>query len=232
MAKSRDTQSLTSKIIKILRITNEPLSAHAINELYGLPYKRVQNVLKQLEEDNLVHCLKTRRGVFYFIPDKYFKRDKDLIESDEVLSYLWYEELSNEELTIRKQKIVDSLEKLKKKFKNKKIPATDYFASLQKKNEELSFITQIIEDRKEKQRKYCFYCEAEFEGNLTKCPNCSEVFPECSVCKRLILAKQSMVFCPKCKEPAHEAHLKEWLKSIGKCPSCKEEIIERDLVAK
>ncbi|MHA1211697.1 MAG: hypothetical protein ACTSSH_04470 [Candidatus Heimdallarchaeota archaeon] len=38
MVGSADSQSLTSKIIKILRITNEPLSAHAISDLYHLPY--------------------------------------------------------------------------------------------------------------------------------------------------------------------------------------------------
>ena len=232
MTSRRDSQSLHSKVIKILRITNEPLSAHAINELYGLPYKRVQEVLKQLEEDNLVHCLKTKRGTFYFIPDRYLKRGQDLIESDEVLPYLWYEELSEEELKARKQKIVGSLEKLKRQFKSKELPATDYFTKLQKKNEELSIITQIIEDRKEKQRKYCYYCEAEFEGELTKCPNCDKDFPECSVCKRLILAKQSMVACPKCNGTAHEAHLKEWLKSIGNCPNCKQKILESELILK
>jgi DNA-binding transcriptional regulator GbsR (MarR family) len=232
MANSSDTQSLTSRIIKILRITNEPLSAHAINELYGLPYKKVQKILKQLEEDNLVHCLKTKRGTFYFIPDKYFKRDKDLLDSEEVLPYLWYEELSAEELKIRKQKIVYSLDELKSKFESKELSATEFFTNFQKKNEELSIITQIIEDRKEKQRKYCYYCEAEFEGDLTKCPNCNKDLPKCSVCKRLILAKQSVVLCPKCKEPAHETHLKEWVKSIGNCPSCKQQILESNLVTK
>ncbi|HUT82530.1 MAG TPA: hypothetical protein VMZ29_15130 [Candidatus Bathyarchaeia archaeon] len=229
MSDNRDSQSLTSKIIKILRITNEPLSAHAINELYGLPYKKVQEILLQLEDEQLVLSLKTKRGIFYFIPDKYLKRHHDIIESDEVLPYLWYEELSEEELKSRKENIVKALTKLKNKFSQKEISASIYFSNLQKKNEELSIITQIIEARKEKKIKYCYYCETEIPLDVIICPNCNKELPKCSVCKRLISAKESVIRCPYCESVAHESHLREWVKTIGTCPICKHELIESKL---
>jgi hypothetical protein len=229
MSKSRDAQSLTSKIIKILRVTNEPLSAHALSEMYFLPYKKVQGILKELEEDKLVQCLKTNRGTFYFLPEKYLAREKNLLDSEETLPFIWYEDFSDKELEARKDKILSILEKLKIDFDKKKIPAVEYFREFQQKNEELSIITQIMEDRKSQKHKCCFYCNSSLEVNSTNCSNCNKEMPICSVCKRAIFASDQTATCSKCQAIAHKIHIQEWLKTIGKCPSCKQELLENQL---
>ncbi|NHJ49265.1 MAG: hypothetical protein FK733_15865 [Asgard group archaeon] len=230
MSERRDTQSLTSKIIKILRVTNEPLSAHAISELYSLTYKNVKEILKELEKDNLVQCLKTTRGTFYFLPEKYLTREKNLLDSDETLPFIWYEDFTEKELVARKNKIVSKLEKLKKAFSKKKVSASDYFREIQQKNEELSIITQIIEDRKTRMHKACFYCNATLDTDSIYCSNCKKKMPKCSVCKRAIFASEQVAMCPNCQAKAHEIHILEWLKTIGNCPNCKHNLLENQLV--
>jgi hypothetical protein len=230
MSESRDAQSLTSKIIKILRVTNEPLSAHAISDLYSLSYTKVQQILKELDEDNLVQCLKTNRGTFYFLPEKYLTREKNLLDSDEIFPFIWYEDFTDKELLARKDKIMTKLEQLKKGFSKKEIPATDYFRDFQQKSEELSIITQIIEDRKTRKHKNCYYCNSSLETDSTHCTKCSNEMPTCSVCKRSIFASDVIAICPKCQAKAHDIHIREWLKTIGKCPSCKQELLEKHLV--
>lgn len=229
MANERDSQSLQSKVIKILRITNEPLSANAISELYGLSYTGVKKILEQLESDNLVYSLKTERGSFYFLPDKYLKRRHDLVESDEVLPYIWYEELSTNELNSRKEKIIQTLKNLQSKYETKVITATEYFENYSKKNEELAIINQIIADRIEKQNKECFYCHALLPKEIIQCPVCKKDLPKCSVCKRTIFSDEDIVKCPSCNSLSHEIHLREWLKSIGTCPICKVKLTEKYL---
>ncbi|MHA1211698.1 MAG: hypothetical protein ACTSSH_04475 [Candidatus Heimdallarchaeota archaeon] len=179
-----------------------------------------------------MYSLKTKRGTFYFIPDRYLKRDGDLIASEDVMPYLWYEELSDEELRVRKETIIKSIESLKKKFKAKKVPAQEYFSNVQKKNEELAILTQIVIDRKEKRTKNCFYCSAELQDNTAKCQKCNKEQPDCSVCKRKIFANESVAQCPRCQALSHEVHIKEWLKSIGLCPKCKQKILDSELILK
>ena len=231
MGPALDEQSLTSQIIKILRITTEPLSAHAISDIYGFEYKKVKKILSGLKEDNLVYSIKTGRGEFYFIPDKYFKREADLLTSEETMPFVWYEELSEQELTIRKKTIIKSLKESKKQFKGKKISSIDYFKFIQEKNEELSIINQIIEDRKQEKIKKCFFCEEELNEKETYCTSCGEDIPQCCVCKRNIYANANVLQCPKCRTKAHASHIIEWLKSIGSCPNCKEHVIESQLIS-
>ena len=99
-------ESLISKLIKILRISNEPLSAHAINQYYKLPYKKVQTILKDLEAEGVIHSLKTSGGIYYFIPDKYFKRIKNPTVSEKTLSLTWLEDMTNQELIKRKEFLI------------------------------------------------------------------------------------------------------------------------------
>lgn len=230
MGNSTDKQSLTSQIIKIMRTTTEPLSAHAISDIYSLTYSKVKKILAELKEDNLVYSIKTARGEFYFIPDKYFKRDQDLLSSEETMPFVWYEELSEEELNKRKETIVSSLNKKKKKYKSKKISSTEYFRILQEKNEELSIINQIIEDKRLDKIKKCFFCNNLIKEDEFKCSSCEKEIPHCSVCKRKIYANQSIQKCPKCNSLAHKSHIIEWLKTIGSCPICKEHILETQLI--
>ncbi len=230
MLKKIDDQSLTSKIIKILRVTSEPLSAHAISDSYRLNYSKVKEVLMELEEDNLVYSLKTPRGNFYFLPDKYFKRNKDLIESEEIPPYIWYEELTDKELKTRKDKIIEQIKNLKELFENKAIESSDFFKKFQEKNEEISIINQILEDRSEKRRKICFHCSKELKTIENICPKCKKKHPICPVCKRMIFGNENLVQCHICKVIAHNAHMKEWLKSFGECPNCKKRILEADLI--
>ncbi len=228
MSKVAKNQSLTSKIIKILRITNEPLSAHAISETYGLTNKRVKVVLKELEEDNLIYSIKTNRGKFYFLPDKYFKRKKDFLDSEEIPPIVWYEELSELELIKRKEKILTQIIHLKELFDEKEITSSDYFKKFQEKNEELSIINQILQDRK-KNKITCYHCFKEVKPDEDKCPHCKKDHLLCSVCKRNIYGNDEVVKCPHCDAIAHRIHMIEWLKSIGNCPKCKKHILVEDL---
>ncbi len=231
MGNTTDKQSLTSQIIKILRITTEPLSAHAISDIYDLKYSQVKKILAGLKEDNLVYSIKTGRGEFYFIPDKYFKRASNLLKSEDTMPFVWYEELSEQELNIRKKTIIKTLKEIKKKYKTKAISTTDYFKMLQEKNEELFIINQIIEDRKEEKIKICYFCENQLVENEKSCICCDKEIPLCSVCKRNIYADDKVLRCPKCDTIAHASHIIEWLKAIGSCPNCKEHILESHLIS-
>ncbi len=231
MGNTTDTQSLTSQIIKILRITTEPLSAHAISDIYNLKYGQVRKILTNLKEDNLVYSIKTGRGEFYFIPDKYFKRASNLLKSEDTMPFVWYEELSEQELTIRKKTIIKTLKGIKKKYKAKGISSTDYFRIIQEKNEELFIINQIIEDRKKDKIKICYFCESQLVENEKSCISCDKKIPLCSVCKRNIYAGDKVLKCPKCDTNAHASHIIEWLKAIGSCPNCKEHILESQLIS-
>ncbi|MBD3192773.1 MAG: hypothetical protein GF308_19190 [Candidatus Heimdallarchaeota archaeon] len=229
MADFSEQQSLESKIIKILRITNEPLSAHAISDIYDLSYDKVKTILKGLAEDGVVYALKASRGTFYFIPDKYFKRDKDLLQSERKLPIVWYEDLSTTELEQRKQNLLASIDQLKKDYRQGKVLVEEYFQTLQDKNEELMIINQIIEDRDTKKTKRCYYCNQNIEEKETACPHCGKEIPICSVCKRKIYSGAEVGACPNCKALAHLNHIKEWLKSIGSCPNCKKHFLEDEL---
>ncbi|NHK30205.1 MAG: hypothetical protein FK730_02560 [Asgard group archaeon] len=230
MTTKTEEQSLTSKIIKILRVTSEPLSAHAISDAYRLNYSKVKQILSSLEEDGLIYSLKTPRGKFFFLPDKYFKRKKDFIESDEIPPYIWYEELTDIELNNRKEKILAQIKRLKDLYKGKDITADDFFKKFQGKNEELSIINQIIEDRTEKRVKLCFHCKNKLSSIEKICPDCEKEHPICPVCKRAIFGNENLVKCSECNIIAHDAHMKEWLKSFGECPNCYKRILEDNLI--
>ena len=221
-------QSLSSKIIKILRVTEEPISAHAISKTYKLNNAKVKKILAGLEEDKLIYAIKTARGKFYFMPDKYFKREKNFLESDEIPPISWYEDLSDLELKQRKERILEQIEQFKRLFQEKELPAKEYFEKFQAKNEEISIINQILEDRWQ-QRKRCFFCGEELTNESEKCPHCKKSQPVCIVCKRSIYGNEEWVNCPACGARAHRVHLIEWLKTIGTCPNCKKKIIVEDL---
>ena len=231
MGNSSEKQSLTSQIIKILRVTTEPLSANAISEIYQISYAKVKKTLTELKEDRIVFSIKTGRGEFYFIPEKYLNRGVDLLETEETMPYIWYEELSERELMTKKNNIIKTIKETKKKYKAKKISSIEYFKTLQEKSEELSIVTQILEDRKAEKTKHCYYCGEDIEERWSSCPYCDKDVPICSVCKRGIYANEELVACPKCKTPAHKNHLIEWLKAIGSCPKCKDHIVESKLIA-
>ncbi|MFX1474242.1 MAG: RING finger protein [Promethearchaeota archaeon] len=52
---------------------------------------------------------------------------------------------------------------------------------------------------------------------------------QCSVCGLPIRPGQTIVFCPKCGNPAHYEHLAEWVKVKGVCPICRSRIPLRKL---
>ncbi|MCF2144179.1 MAG: hypothetical protein K9W42_10795 [Candidatus Heimdallarchaeota archaeon] len=222
-------QSLASKIIKILRVTEEPISAHAISKTYKLSNAKVKRILTELEEDKLIYGIKTARGKFYFMPDKYFKREKNFLDSDEIPPITWYEELSDLELKQRKEKILEQIERLKRLFQETELSAEEYFKKFQAKNEEISIINQILEDRWKK-RKRCYYCGEELQEENEKCPSCKKSQPVCIVCKRSIYGNEEWVRCPECGALAHKVHLLEWSKTIGTCPNCKKKLNPEKLV--
>lgn len=230
MTNDSNEQSLTSKILKVLRITNEPLSAHAINEIYGFGYAKVRAVLKNLEEDGLIISIKTDRGRFYFIPDRYLKRTKDMLDSDQPIPAVWYEDLSVTELQKRKETLSSQIKNSKVDFQKKKIAAKDYFSKIQEKNEEIAIINQILEDKLEKLSLECLYCNEVVDKSDEICPHCNSKIPTCSVCKRKIYAEQKAVKCSHCEHLAHKSHIIEWIKSFGYCPNCKKPLIDTDLI--
>ena len=147
------------------------------------------------------------------------------------MPFVLYEELSEKELNIRKKTILKSLKNLKKQYKAKTISSIGYFKTMQEKNEELSIITQIIEDRKEEKIKKCYFCKEQMNENDAYCHSCGEDIPLCCVCKRNIYANAKVLHCPKCKANAHASHIIEWLKAVGSCPNCKEHIVESHLIS-
>lgn len=52
----------------------------------------------------------------------------------------------------------------------------------------------------------------------------------CIVCGLPIREGQEKVYCPNCGNPAHYAHLAEWVKVKGVCPLCRKRIPLRRLV--
>ncbi|MFW9984939.1 MAG: RING finger domain-containing protein [Candidatus Odinarchaeota archaeon] len=52
---------------------------------------------------------------------------------------------------------------------------------------------------------------------------------KCIVCGLLIRDGQQMVYCPSCGNPAHYAHLAEWVKVKGTCPICRKRVNLRKL---
>ena len=52
---------------------------------------------------------------------------------------------------------------------------------------------------------------------------------KCVVCGLLVREGQQLVYCPKCGNPAHYAHLAEWVKVKGTCPICRNRINLRRL---
>ncbi|MFW9923696.1 MAG: hypothetical protein ACFFDW_10470 [Candidatus Thorarchaeota archaeon] len=220
--------SLQSKIIKILRISSEPLSAHSISETYHLSYSKVKTELKILEKEKLISSISTKRGVFYFIPDKYLIKNRDL-KSSSYISFLAYEDFTDEELIKRKNFLMKIIEKLSLDFQEKKVTATEYFALISEKNEEISIINQILEDRIENNKKFCYFCGDEISNNNDFCSSCKKMVERCSVCHRAIY-KEDVVQCNFCKSYSHRSHILEWIKTYGFCPICKEKLKESDLL--
>ena len=227
---SKKEQSIISQVIKILRITNEPLSAHAISEIYSLSYSRVKKVLKELEADELITSIRTNRGTFYFIPDKYLRRQNNMLESQEVVPFIFYEDFTDKELKIRKKNIEKFIKKLNSSFDKGDIKGEEYFQQYIEKNEELTVIEQIIRDRKEDKSRVCIICKAELAEDAKICESCRNKVPECFVCKRPIDRKGRVKACPFCKQKYHAPHILEWLKVKGNCPKCKKKVLENELV--
>ncbi|MBD3189670.1 MAG: hypothetical protein GF308_03455 [Candidatus Heimdallarchaeota archaeon] len=229
MPQALDRQELTSRLIKILRISIEPLSAHAISDMYNFSYSRVKRILQELEEEKIIASLKAKIGTFYFIPNKYFKRNIALGNSEELMPSFWLEEFSTQELIVRKNKLLEKIGKIREQFDQKKIDGISYFKKLQEKNEEIGIINQIIEERKEAKKMRCFYCEHELKEENRLCPSCQKEVPRCIVCNKKIVGGQKVLLCPHCEGKAHKNHLLEWQKSFGFCPQCKKELRVMDL---
>jgi sporulation-control protein spo0M len=51
---------------------------------------------------------------------------------------------------------------------------------------------------------------------------------ECMVCDLELKPGEDVVWCPHCGNPAHRAHLIEWIRSKHACPMCRENLSDRD----
>lgn len=224
-----DREELTSRLIKILRTSIEPLSAHAICEIYNFSYSQVKRILQELEGEKIIASLKAKNGTFYFIPDKYFRRNIALENTEELMPSYWLEEFSTQELLVRKNKLLEKIREIKEQFDRQKIEGITYFKQLQEKNEEIGIINQIIEERKEAKKMKCYYCEHELKEERDRCPSCKKDTPRCIVCNQKIVSGQKVFLCPHCEGKAHKNHLLEWQKSFGFCPKCKNELRTIDL---
>jgi DNA-binding transcriptional regulator GbsR (MarR family) len=214
--------SLISQIIKIFRTTSEPLSAHAISEQYGVSYSRIRRILRELEEDGIVTSIKTGGGRFYFIPDKYFSRGMDSLVEREKLPTVWLEDFTDEELSLRAQKLQKELELIQEKYDDDQLSVEDFYSKRQQLKEELGIVKGMIKERRERNRTPCFYCKKDIEdSSQKKCEHCHKKIPLCIVCDRGIFANEPAVQCPFCNDMAHTVHFQEWLRNTGKCPKCK-----------
>lgn len=52
----------------------------------------------------------------------------------------------------------------------------------------------------------------------------------CMVCGFGIKKQEQITSCPLCDNFFHGSHIREWLKTKGRCPVCKEILHEKDLV--
>jgi len=78
----------------------------------------------------------------------------------------------------------------------------------------------------------CHSCGELLEKESQFCQSCGEEVKNCGICKRVINFGDSVAYCPHCgpQEPFHRGHLLETVKMTNKCPRCKHEIKEGEVV--
>lgn len=84
----------------------------------------------------------------------------------------------------------------------------------------------------EKERIFCFYCDAELQENedgSAACLNCGEEMPHCEICKKIIVKGEKIVQIHECNHIFHKLHIVEWINAHGSCPICKTRINEESL---
>ncbi len=59
------------------------------------------------------------------------------------------------------------------------------------------------------------------------------IVEKCMVCALPIKdeEKNEKVYCPHCRNPAHENHLIEWIKLKGICPLCRKNLSQSDILS-
>ncbi|MHA2298425.1 MAG: hypothetical protein ACXAEU_12245 [Candidatus Hodarchaeales archaeon] len=78
----------------------------------------------------------------------------------------------------------------------------------------------------------CHACGELLETESKYCPSCGEETKICEICKRNINFGDPVAYCPHCggEEPFHRGHLLETIKMMKKCPRCRKEVTENEVV--
>ncbi|MFW9993473.1 MAG: hypothetical protein ACFFD4_15625 [Candidatus Odinarchaeota archaeon] len=78
----------------------------------------------------------------------------------------------------------------------------------------------------------CHDCGELLESDSKYCPSCGEEAKICEICKRNINFGDPVAYCPHCggQVPFHRGHLLETVKMMKKCPRCRNEIKENEVV--
>jgi hypothetical protein len=58
---------------------------------------------------------------------------------------------------------------------------------------------------------------------------CGEQRLRCMVCHQFLGQGEELSKCPYCKQLSHRAHLLEWLRVKGRCPSCEQKLRETEV---
>ncbi|MHA2250262.1 MAG: hypothetical protein ACXAD7_07865 [Candidatus Kariarchaeaceae archaeon] len=99
---------------------------------------------------------------------------------------------------------------------------------------EQTFVKKGIETKDHKQSRYdslqiCSNCQEPQSVLVRNCSNCGINLNYCEICKTGFFEYDIIAKCPHCSKIYHKSHLLEAIKISGKCPTCKEELVEKQI---
>lgn len=151
--------------------------------------------------------------IFSLVGKEPFNRLKELVTS-----------INEGNVQITEEKIIEAIQEL---LEDQQIDGT-YFEM------EQVFVLGKLDKAQFKPKSFrknflCMKCANNIELDTKICSSCQTEVARCMVCKRPISFGEEKVACPKCQNPAHFAHLQEWIKAKGKCPMCSNKLKESDI---
>ena len=75
----------------------------------------------------------------------------------------------------------------------------------------------------------CVNCKNKIPKTSQFCQHCGQKVESCPICKSVLLT-ETVRKCPHCETAYHERHIKEVVKVSGKCPVCKKDLQENELM--
>ncbi|MFQ5978577.1 MAG: hypothetical protein ACE5OZ_10665 [Candidatus Heimdallarchaeota archaeon] len=76
----------------------------------------------------------------------------------------------------------------------------------------------------------CRFCGELLSEGDEICPDCGQKASFCSICRKSVSFGEAASLCPYCFTVYHEKHLLETIKVQGKCPMCKAEVAEGEMI--